>query len=152
MTYVHTKINSAHFQSCIEPSRSQKFVSSEEFRIVGEADMMDHGCYDTFVTVQMNYVCITTSEYVTNMLCKIKILHFMSSVQMNYTNKYTRSRCVLKNKVYFPNSAGWTPNKQFCFSKSAPFRILSPHSKLWYHICSQAKWSSNCGLGAVVSE
>ena len=42
-----------------------------------------------------------------------------------------------KKKVNFPNSAGWTPNKQFCFFKSAPFRILSPHTKLRYHICSQ---------------
>ena len=36
---------------------------------------------------------------------------------------------------------------QFCFSKSAPFRILSPHSKLWYHICSQAVkqwWAQGC--------
>ena len=42
-----------------------------------------------------------------------------------------------EERVHFPITAGWTPNKQFCFSKSAPFRILSPHSKLWYHICSQ---------------
>ena len=55
-----------------------------------------------------------------------------------------------EREVNFPITAGWTPNKQFCFSKSAPFRILSPHSKLWYHICSQ--WSSNGGLEAVVSK
>ena len=42
-----------------------------------------------------------------------------------------------RKKVNFPTSAGWTPNKQFCFSRSAPFRILSPHSKLWYHNSSQ---------------
>ena len=40
-------------------------------------------------------------------------------------------------EVYFSNSAEWTPNKQFCFSKSAPFRILSPYNKQWYHIGSQ---------------
>ena len=51
-----------------------------------------------------------------------------------------------EREVNFAITAGWTPNKQFCFSKSAPFRILSPHSKLWYHICIfAAKWSNNCG-------
>ena len=31
-----------------------------------------------------------------------------------------------KKNINFPNSAGWTLSKQFCFSKSAPpFRILS---------------------------
>ena len=29
-----------------------------------------------------------------------------------------------EREVNFPISAGWTSNKQFCFSKSAPFRIL----------------------------
>ena len=42
-----------------------------------------------------------------------------------------------KKKLNFLNSAVWTPNKQFCFSKSASFRIQSPQSKLWYYICSQ---------------
>ena len=47
-----------------------------------------------------------------------------------------------KGKVHFPNSAGWAPNKQFCFSKSPPFRILSPHSKLWFHItCREGNFS-----------
>ena len=44
---------------------------------------------------------------------------------------------VRKKKVDFPDSAGRTPKKQFCFSESAPFRTLSPYSKLWCHICSQ---------------
>ena len=59
-----------------------------------------------------------------------------------------------KKKVYFPNFAGWTPNKQFCFSKSAPFRILSPHSKLRYHICSQVVkqwWTWSCGFRVTCS-
>ena len=38
-------------------------------------------------------------------------------------------RYLEKREVNFPITEGWTPNKQFCFSKSAPFRILSPHSK-----------------------
>ena len=42
-----------------------------------------------------------------------------------------------RREVTFPITAGWAPKKQFCFSKWAPFRILTPHSKLWYHICSQ---------------
>ena len=42
-----------------------------------------------------------------------------------------------EREVNFPITAGWTPNKQFCFSKSEPIWILSPHSKPWYHICSQ---------------
>ena len=55
-----------------------------------------------------------------------------------------------RREVTFPITAGWAPNKQFCFSKWAPFRILTPHSKLWHHIA--AKWSSNGGLEAVVSK
>ena len=44
----------------------------------------------------------------------------------------------------FPKSEGRTPNKQFCLSKSAPFQILSPHIKQWYHVCSQVvkQWST----------
>ena len=49
-----------------------------------------------------------------------------------------------EGEVNFPITAGWTPNKQFCFSKSAPFRIL------WTMFA--AKWSSNGGLEAVVSK
>ena len=48
----------------------------------------------------------------------------------------------------------WTPNKQFCFSKSAPFRVLSPHSKLWYHICSHVIkqwWTWSCGFNVTCS-
>ena len=30
-----------------------------------------------------------------------------------------------KREDNFPNSAGWTPNKQFCFSKLTPFRKVS---------------------------
>ena len=52
-------------------------------------------------------------------------------------------------KSSLPQFRGWTPNEQFCFSKSALFRILSPHSKLWYHICSQVVkqwWACSCGF------
>ena len=65
------------------------------------------------------------------------------------------SRLLKKKKVKLPNSPGWTPNKQFCFSKSAPFRILSPHSKLWYHICSQVVkqwWTWSCGFKVTCSK
>ena len=75
------------------------------------------------------------------------IIVWMDNVyDFNYNRK--------KKKVYFPNSAGWTPNKQFCFCKSAPFRILSPPSKLWYHICSQMVqqwWTWSCGLRVTCS-
>ena len=57
-----------------------------------------------------------------------------------------------KKKVHFPNSAGWTPKKQFCFRKSVPFRILSPHSKLWYLICIQVVkqwWTWRCGFSVI---
>ena len=47
-------------------------------------------------------------------------------------NRLTTTKSTFLKKVNFPNSAGWTPNKQLCFSKSAPFRILSPRSKLWW--------------------
>ena len=43
---------------------------------------------------------------------------------------------------------------RFCFSMSAPFRILSPHSKLWYHICSQMVkqwWTWSCGYKVTCS-
>ena len=56
--------------------------------------------------------------------------------------------------IYFPFTARWTPNKQFCFSKSAPFGILSSHSKPWYHICSQVGrqwWTWSCGFKVTCS-
>ena len=50
---------------------------------------------------------------------------------------------LMMKKFYCPNFAVWTPNKQFFFSKLVRFRILSPHSKLWWYVCNQMakQWS-----------
>ena len=42
-----------------------------------------------------------------------------------------------REKLISPLPRGGRRISSSAFSKSAPFRILSPHSKLWYHICSQ---------------
>ena len=58
-------------------------------------------------------------------------------------------------EVNFPITAGWAPNKQFCIFKSAPFWILSHHSKLWYHICSKVVkqwWAWNCDFKVTYSK
>ena len=52
-----------------------------------------------------------------------------------------------KKRNVFPQFR-WTPNKQFWFFMSVPFRIVSTHSRIWCHICSQVVklwfiW--NCG-------
>ena len=65
--------------------------------------------------------------------CKNCIRNRLTNTGKSYLSSGFRKR---EREVTYPITAGWTPNKQFCFSKSAPFRILSPHSKLWYHICS----------------
>ena len=59
--------------------------------------------------------------------------------EQNHDTFLLSSTLERERKRNFPITAGWTPNRQFCVSKSAPSRILSPHSKLWYHICKQ--WS-----------
>ena len=75
--------------------------------------------------------------------CSLILVLTWGLAEGNLKHRVTSSRVRVwvlsrrKKKVNFPNYVGWTPNKQFCFSKSAPFQILSPHSKLWYHIYSQ---------------
>ena len=51
---------------------------------------------------------------------------------------------------YFPNSAGRTPNKQFCFLSRRPFGYYLPTAR--YGTTFAAKWSSNGGLEGVVSK
>ena len=47
------------------------------------------------------------------------------------------------SKVYFSNSTGWTPKKQFCSSKSARLSNGISLYKQGNHVCSQVvkQWS-----------
>ena len=50
---------------------------------------------------------------------------------------------------FFIDSVGWRLNKQFCFSKSVPFRILTPIAS--FCAIFAATWSSNGRLQAIIS-
>ena len=66
-------------------------------------------------------------------------------------HKLVKLQPMHRGKVNFPNSVGWTPNKQFCFSRSATFfRYYLPIAS--YCTIFATKWSSNGRLEAVVSK
>ena len=91
--------------------------------------------FGQFVWIEKKRVTIIVAFHF--MKRRLKKSHYNSRVSLHEEEELSRDLIGTKIEANFPITAGWTPNKQLRFSKSALFRILSPHSKLLYHICSQ---------------